>query len=119
MNSYTRVLGIFALLALAVPVVRADNEEPVRGVALEGSVETTAGMVIFPVSQDGRLQVRDCGNCGHAVVQLDARTQYNLLGQLVSLREMADYATRNPGVALTIHYRLKDSIASRVSVLGK
>jgi hypothetical protein len=30
---------------------------------------------------------------------------------------MATYALRTPGHALTIHYRLKDTVATRVTVL--
>jgi len=121
---YTRILPLClaALLALTATAARAEEayyKNLPFGTVLEASVETSAGNVIFPASADGRVQVRDCGGCARATIQLDAKTLFNLAGATVSLREMADFATRNPTAALTIHYRLRDSIASRVSVLSK
>lgn len=105
-----------AALALAALPARAAEYFP-PGTVLEGSVETSTESVIFPQGPEGRLQVSACGSCLHPVVQLDAHTQFLLGGELVSLRDMQQYALRNPGHALTIHYRLKDTVASRVTVL--
>ena len=87
------------------------------GTVLEGSVETTTEAVIFPGDTGGRLQVRNCSACALSIIPLDARTQFLLAGDDVGLRGLAQYALRNPGHALTIHYRLKDKVASRVTVL--
>jgi hypothetical protein len=122
MNTRIPSLCLAALLALTASGVHAEDayyKNLPSGTVLEASVETSAGNVIFPGSTDGRLQVRDCAGCTHATIQLDGKTLFNLAGSTVSLREMADFATRNPAAALTIHYRLRDSIASRVSVLSK
>jgi hypothetical protein len=122
MNMRFPSLCLAALLSLVATGARADGEYykglP-AGTVLEASVETTAGNVIFPASSEGRLQVRDCAGCAKATIQLDGKTLFNLAGSQVSLREMADFATRNPATNLTIHYRLRDSIVSRVSVLSK
>jgi hypothetical protein len=122
MNTRIPVLGLATLLALFATGAQADGEYykglP-SGTVLEASVETTAGNVIFPAGSEGRLQVRDCVGCARATIQIDGKTIFNLAGSQVSLRDMADFATRNPTTALTIHYRLRDSIASRVSVLSK
>ncbi len=76
---------------------------------LEASIETTTDQVIWPLSTNGRLQVRECKGCLHATLQLDARTRFNLAGQNVSLKEMAAYASAKRGQPLDIHYRLNDS----------
>jgi hypothetical protein len=109
------------LMVVGMAVAQADDywKGLPPGVVLEASVETTAGDVIFPSTTSGRLQVRDCGGCLHATIQIDGNTQFNLAGSFVSLREMTDFARGKPGTALTIQYRLKDLVASRVSVLSK
>ena len=109
--------GALVTMALAIGASRAADLP--RGTVLEGSVETSTGMVIFPAESSGRLQVRDCGGCLLSTIQTDAGTRYILVGETVSLRDMAQFALRNPGLALTIHYRLKDSVASRVTVLSR
>jgi hypothetical protein len=63
------------------------------------------------------LQVRSCDGCAHSVIPVDAHTVYLLGGTTVSLKDMAQYALRTPGHALTIHYRLRDTVATRVTVL--
>lgn len=87
------------------------------GIVLEGSVETTTDAVIFPGDASGRLSVRGCNGCAHSTIQVDGNTQYLLAGESLGLREFAQYALRNPGRSLTIHYRLKDTVATRVTVL--
>lgn len=87
------------------------------GTVLEASVETSTEAVIFPSSADGRLQVRGCEGCAHATIALDHATQFILGGASVTLHELAQYSLRTPGHALTIHYRLNDLVASRVTVL--
>jgi hypothetical protein len=123
MRSTQRILIASAATAFAVAALGAapvgSNGRPLpSGVVLEGSVETTSGAVIFPAGTDGRLQVRDCENCVRSTIQLDAGTEFILGGEHLSLREFAQYAQRNPGRNLTIHYRLADTVASRVTVLA-
>jgi len=113
-------LMIAAVLALGAGAALPAEETAAMlpGVVLEGSVETSTDAVIFPGDGNGRLQVRGCDSCLHGgVIPVDARTTYVIGGDSVSLREMAQYALRTPGHALTIHYRLKDTIATRVTVL--
>jgi hypothetical protein len=111
-------LMLAAVLALGAGAAFAANEAALPpGVVLEGSVETTTDAVIFPGDASGRLQVRSCEGCVHATVQVDAHTTYLLAGEIVSLKDMTQYALHSPGHALTIHYRLKDTVATRVTVL--
>jgi hypothetical protein len=86
---------------------------------IEGSVETTTDAVIFPSGLDGRVTVRECAGCQHSTLQLDKNTRCILAGQTVSLREMAAYASRASGRPLTISYRLRDLVVSRIAVLEK
>ena len=86
---------------------------------LEASIETTADQVLFPSSLAGRVQVRNCTGCAHSTLQLDANTRFNLAGQNISLREMANYAHDARGRPLSIHYRLRDNVVSLVTVLTK
>jgi hypothetical protein len=118
MNIRTRLL-LAAVLALGAGAALAADDAAAfpPGVVLEGSVETTTDAVIFPGDASGRLQVRSCEGCLHPLVAVDARTVYLLGGDSVSLKDMAQYALRTPGHALTIHYRLKDTVATRVTVL--
>ena len=111
--------GTAALALVAAPAAGAGEQARYvpPGTVLEGSVETSTEAVVFPSGLDGRLLVRSCEGCAHSNIQLDAQTQFTLAGQVVSLRDMAQYALRNPGHALTIHYRLSDTVASRVTVL--
>ena len=88
-------------------------------VPIEGSVETTTDEVIFPSGLDGRVQVRDCEGCEHTTLQLDKDTKCILAGQTVTLRDMAAYAHRTSARPLTISYRLRDQVVSRISVLEK
>ena len=111
-------LMLAAVLALGAGTALAASEAALPpGVVLEGSVETTTDGVIFPGDAGGRLQVRSCDGCLHSTVATDAHTVYLLAGEIVSLKDMAQYALRTPGHALTIHYRLKDTVATRVTVL--
>ena len=88
-------------------------------VVIEGSVETSTDAVIFPSGLDGRIQVRGCEGCAHSTLQLDKDTQCILGGQTVTLREMAAYSSRTSARPLTISYRLRDLVVSRISVLEK
>ena len=118
MNSTFKTLVAAAVLALAGTVGMAHAQLP-PGVVIEGSVETTTDAVIFPLSLAGRVQVRNCAGCEHATLQLGPDTQFILAGHNVSLREMSAYAQQASARPLTISYRLRDLIVSRVAVLEK
>ena len=118
MNSTFKSLMAVAIVALAAAggAVRAQLP-PVT--VIEGSVETTTDSVIFPSSLDGRVQVRGCEGCQHTTLQLDKDTKCILAGQTVSLRDMAAYAHQASARPLTISYRLRDLVVSRIAVLEK
>ena len=118
MNSTFRSLMAVAIVALACAggAVRAQLP-PVT--VIEGSVETTTDAVIFPSSLDGRLTVRGCDGCLHSTLQLDKDTRCILAGHTVSLRDMAAYANQASARPLTISYRLRDLVVSRIAVLEK
>ncbi len=103
-------------LALAGACGGAGAQRP-PATPIEGSVETTTDAVILPADLTGRVTVRSCGGCQHPTLQLDASTQINLGGRKATLGELASYAQRHAGRALTIHYRLRDFIVSYISVI--
>lgn len=118
MNRTVKTCLAASLLALAAIVGSASAQMPPNTV-IEGSVETQTDDVIFPSGLDGRVSVRNCVGCLHSTLQLDQDTRCILGGQQVSLRDMATYAARTSGKPLTITYRLRDLVVSRISVLGK
>jgi hypothetical protein len=118
MNSSFKTLILAALLAFAAVIGPARSQMP-PNVVLEGSVETTTDEVIFPAGLDGRVDVRNCLGCLHSTLQLDQNTRCILAGHTVSLRDLADFARQNGGKALTISYRLRDLVVSRIAVLEK
>ena len=120
MNTTFKALITAALLALAGAGIGGPARAQLPpAVVIEGSVETTTDAVIFPLNLSGRVQVRDCEACEHATLQLDKDTQCILAGHTVSLREMTAFARQNSARPLTIHYRLRDQVVSRISVLEK
>ena len=117
MNSSYKTLMAVLLLSLAgAGAVRAQLPP---NVVLEGSVETTTDAVIFPSGLDGRVQVRGCTGCQHPTLQLDKNTKCILAGRVVSLRELASNAQQSSSRPLTISYRLRDLVVSRIAVLEK
>jgi len=118
MNSTIKTCMAASLLALGAIASPVRSQMP-PNVVLEASVETTTDAVTFPSGLDGRVSVRGCVGCLHDTLQLDAKTRCIIGGQAVSLRDMAAYAQRNVGRSLTITYRLKDQVVSRIAVLGK
>jgi hypothetical protein len=118
MNSLIKTCIAASLLALGAIASPVRAQLP-PNVVLEASVETTTDSVSFPSGLDGRVSVRGCVGCQHDTLQLDANTRCIIGGQAVSLRDMAAYAQRNVGRSLTITYRLKDQVVSRIAVLGK
>ena len=118
MNSTFKALIAAAIVVVAAGVGPARAQLPTNMV-LESSVETTTDEVIFPSSLAGRVDVRNCVGCLHSTLQLDQNTQCILAGHSVSLREMAAYARQQGGRPLTISYRLRDLVVSRIAVLEK
>ena len=118
MNSIFKTHIAAALLALAVMAGTASAQLPPNTV-VEGSIETQTDAVIFPSGLDGRVSVRNCVGCLHSTLQLNQDTVCILAGQRVALRDMAAYASRTSARPLTITYRLRDLVVSRISVLGK
>jgi len=118
MNSICKTLMAALLIAVAGAGGAVRAQRPPATV-IEGSVETTTDAVIFPSALDGRVQVRGCGGCEHSTLQLDRNTQCILAGRVVSLREMAANAQQNSARSLTISYRLRDLVVSRIVVLEK
>ena len=118
MNSISKTLVAAALMALAGTAGPVRAQLP-PAVVIEGAVETTTDAVIFPASLDGRVQVRGCEGCEHSTLQLDQNTRCILAGRTVSLRDMAAYARQASARSLTISYRLRDLVVSRIAVLEK
>lgn len=118
MNSIFKTLMAVSIVTLAGTSGAVHAQRPPVTV-IEGSVETTTDAVIFPSAVDGRVQLRDCEHCEHATLQLDKDTKCILAGHTVSLRDMAAYAHRASSRPLTISYRLRDLVVSRISVLEK
>lgn len=116
MNNSRKALMVALLLALVgAGAVRAQLPP---NVVIEGSIETTTDAVVFPASPDGRVYVRGCMGCQHDTLQLDKNTQCILAGRLVSLRELASNAPSSVR-ALTISYRLRDLVVSRIVIMEK
>jgi len=118
MNSTIKSFMAVAIVALGYAAGAVQAQLP-PAVVIEGSVETTTDAVIFPSGLDGRVQVRGCEGCTHSTLQLDKDTQCILAGRTVTLREMAAYASRTGERPLTITYRLRDLVVSRIAVLEK
>ena len=118
MNSTLKSLMAVGIVALAC-AGGAVHAQLAPAMVIEGSVETTTDAVIFPSGLDGRVTVRGCEGCLHSTLQLDKNTQCILAGQTVSLHDMAAYAQKASARPLTISYRLRDLVVSRISVLEK
>jgi hypothetical protein len=118
MNNSIKTLVSASLLALAAIIGPARAQMP-PNVVLEASIETTTDEVIFPSGLDGRVDVRHCLGCLHSTLQLDQNTTCILAGHTVSLRDMAAFARQSSGKPLTISYRLRDLVVSRIAVLEK
>jgi len=112
MNLKQSLVAFLAGLALAAGGAAYAQRPPVT--VIEGSIETSANQVIFPSSLAGKVSV-----LGGQSLQLGPGTQFTAGGRLVSLADMAAYARGAGSAPLTIHYRLKDSVVSRITILGK
>jgi hypothetical protein len=83
---------------------------------LEASVETTSAGVHFPSSLSGRILVQGCPQCVDQALQLDAHTQFFVNGQATTLAKVAAAALGAAGDSVTIHFRLKDKVVTRVDL---
>jgi hypothetical protein len=115
--------ALMVLSGVAMQVATAQTAAQIAalppGTVLEGSVESSTDLLVLPTSLSGSLQTRACSACAVRVLALDSATRFNLGGQQVSLQQMAQYCSTTAGKALTVHYRLSDSVVSLVSVLER
>jgi hypothetical protein len=120
---WLRLLGLALLLSGAWQSATAQTPQEIAqlepGTVLEGSVESSTDHVVFPTSLPGRMQAMACSTCAVKVLEMDTATRFILAGQQVSLQQMARYCSTAAGKPLTVHYRLKDSVVSLVSVLER
>ena len=100
-------------LSLAAFVVQAQLP-PVT--VMEASVETYGNAVHFPSSLSGKVVVEGCPQCTEQALQLDAHTHCFLNGQEISLGKLAAAALGAAEKPLTIHYRLKDKVVTRIDL---
>jgi hypothetical protein len=117
MNSSFKTL--MAVMVLALAGVGAARAQLPPATPIEDSIETTTDAVIFPSSLSGRVQVRGCEGCEHPTLQLDNNTQCILAGRVVTLRELASNAQQSSARSLTIFYRQRDLVVSRIVVMEK
>jgi hypothetical protein len=86
---------------------------------LEGSVESTADQVSLPVAEGGMVTARPCDECAARTFYLDKERELILNGHSVGLAEMTR-ALRSAGkVPVAVHYRVADSLVTRVVVMTK
>jgi hypothetical protein len=104
-----------AALALGAAATLANAQHPPITV-MEASVETSANLVHLPSSLAGTIQVTGCPQCRLQSLQLDASSQFFLNFQEISLEQFSTAALSGQGNPLTIHYRLSDSIVTRVEL---
>lgn len=111
MNKTLRALVIAVALAGAGTLALAQRP-PV--IVIEDSVETTTDQVLLPSSLAGKVSLR-----GGASLQLGPDSRFYAAGKPVSLKELAAFMRGVGNVPMTIHYRLKDGIVSRIVVVGQ
>jgi hypothetical protein len=104
-----------AALALSAASTLALAQHPPITV-MEASVETSANLVHLPATLAGTIQVLDCPQCRLQSLQLDSGSQFFLNFQEISLEQFSTAALNAAGKPLTIHYRLSDSIVTRVEL---
>jgi hypothetical protein len=103
------------LLALAACAFTAQAQLPPIKI-IEASVETTGVAVHFPASAAGSVLVQGCPQCRDQSLQLSAATGYFINGQSVTLAQITSAARGGADKALTIHFRLKDKIVTRIDL---
>jgi hypothetical protein len=104
-----------AALALTAAATLANAQHPPITVT-EASVETSANLVHLPPTLAGTIQVLGCPQCRLQSLQLGPDSRFFLNGQEISLVQLSTAALSGTGNPLTIHYRLSDSIVTRVEL---
>jgi hypothetical protein len=113
MNTITKRAAV--LLALAACTLTAQADLAAITV-LESSVETTGVAVHFPSSATGNVLVQGCPQCRDQSLQLAPETGYFINGQRVTLAQITSAAQGGADKPLTIHFRLKDKIVTRIDL---
>lgn len=111
-STWTSTLAALALSAASTLAVA--QHPPIT--VVEASVETSANLVHLPSSLTGTIQLVGCPQCRLQSLQLDSNSQFFMNFQEVSLEQFSTAALSAQGKPLTIHYRLSDSIVTRVEL---
>ena len=104
-----------ALLAMLAWTLVAQAQLP-AALLLEASVETNGANVHFPGAVSGKVVVQGCPQCREQALQLAPTTGYFINGQPATLSQITNAARGGIDKPLTIHYRLKDKIVSRIDL---
>jgi hypothetical protein len=104
-----------AALALSAASTLANAQHPPITVT-EASVETSANMVHVPPTLAGTIQVLGCPLCRLQSLQLNADSKFFRNFKEITLEQFSTEALNGAGKPLTIHYRLSDSIVTRVEL---
>jgi hypothetical protein len=102
-------------LALTVAAFVAQAQLPPATV-MEASLETNGNAVRFPASSSGSVLVQGCPQCVEQSLRLDAHSQFFINGQAVTLAKLTSAALGATNKPLTIHFRLKDKVVTRVDL---
>ena len=102
-------------LALTVAACLAQAQLPPATVT-EASIETNGNAVRFPASSSGALVVQGCPQCLEQSLRMDAHTRFSLNGREITLTKLAAATLGAANKPLTIHYRLKDKVVTRVDL---
>ncbi len=111
-STWTSTLAALALSA-ASTLANAQHK-PIT--VMEASVETSANLVHLPSTATGTIQVLGCPQCRLQSLQLDPTSKFFMNGKEISLAQLSTAALSGEGKPLTIHYRLSDSIVTRVEL---
>jgi len=111
-KSLVRTIATLMLVTLAV-TARAQLP-PVS--VVEASIETAGSGVHFPSTLSGKLIVQGCPQCVDQALQLDAHTQFYLNGRSITFAQLSSAALGAADKSLTVHYRLKDKVVTRVDL---
>jgi hypothetical protein len=104
-----------AALALTVAAFVAQAQLPPATV-MEASIETDGNAVRFPGSASGSVLIQGCPQCVEQSVRLDSHSQFFINGQEVTLAKLSSAALGATNRPLTIHFRLKDKVVTRVEL---
>jgi DNA replicative helicase MCM subunit Mcm2 (Cdc46/Mcm family) len=111
----TSATALLALLGMLAWTLTAQAQHQPSKV-IEASVETSGDAVHFPSSASGRILVQGCPECRDQSLQLDAASAYFIDGQRVTLAQITGAARGGANRPLTIHFRVKDKVVTRVDL---